>query len=305
MRKSRVHALVLAAVSTFVATCGGGSGSPSASTPATPGTSTGSSSPSTPVTQPPVAATNLCDRLGYVKDNGNCRGDSPTFLGQVDQAIDELAKEQPGIFDVNDQQGAGGYRVISSGQYYVGLINKLNGMGLCAGFDGEELQVKDNNSFSDQYHVLTSKGYARRGIASYRVTCFPAAFPVEPPPFAGGNGCSLPDSREVACGRETPAFLGDVEAAIDQVARQHPDALDNTRARPGSEDFWKIVDNGKFIQYMTEAMKAKGYCARFDGEELVVKKANKVSEHYDIETSDGYVRRGDGAYRSSCYPAAF
>ena len=94
MHKSRVHALALALTSAFVATCGGGSGSPSASTPATPGSSTGSTpAPSTPVTQPPVAAT-LCDRLGYANPNkamgDHCRGvpiryPIPDALGRMQQ----------------------------------------------------------------------------------------------------------------------------------------------------------------------------------------------------------------------------
>ena len=45
--------------------------------------------------------------------------------------------------------------------------------------------------------------------------------------------------------------------------------------------------------------------AQRDGEELVVKKVNDFSEHYDIFAGEGYIRRGPGAYRSSCFPAAF
>lgn len=38
---------------------------------------------------------------------------------------------------------------------------------------------------------------------------------------------------------------------------------------------------------------------------FVVKKENKFSEHYDLELAEGYVRRGEGSYTSTCYPAAF
>ena len=50
---------------------------------------------------------------------------------------------------------------------------------------------------------------------------------------------------------------------------------------------------------------AKGYCSRFDGEEIVVKTQNGFSEHYDVFLGEGFVRRGLGIYRSTCWPAAF
>ena len=49
-----------------------------------------------------------------------------------------------------------------------------------------------------------------------------------------------------------------------------------------------------------------GYCARFDGEEIALKKgSNASSEQYDVNYQDRYIRTGDGIYRASCYPAAF
>jgi hypothetical protein len=48
-----------------------------------------------------------------------------------------------------------------------------------------------------------------------------------------------------------------------------------------------------------------GYCAFYDGEEMAVKNTNKFNDQYDISTSSGYIRRGDGSYRSTCWPAWF
>ena len=48
-----------------------------------------------------------------------------------------------------------------------------------------------------------------------------------------------------------------------------------------------------------------GYCAFYDGEELAIKNTNDFSEQYDISTSQGYVRQGDGSYRATCWPAWF
>ena len=43
-----------------------------------------------------------------------------------------------------------------------------------------ELQVKNSNDFNDQYDIMISQGYVRRGAGSYRSTCSPAAFPLDP-----------------------------------------------------------------------------------------------------------------------------
>ena len=44
-------------------------------------------------------------------------------------------------------------------------------MGLCAAFDGEELQVKNSNDFNDQYDIELSTQHIRRGPSAYASTC--------------------------------------------------------------------------------------------------------------------------------------
>ena len=56
---------------------------------------------------------------------------------------------------------------------------------------------------------------------------------------------------------------------------------------------------------LVQALSGKGYCAKFDGEEIQLKRSNEFTEHYDVNYADKYIRRGPGAYRGSCYPAAF
>ena len=61
-----------------------------------------------------------------------------------------------------------------------------------------------------------------------------------------------------------------------------------------------------YHQWFIAAMVQRGYCGWWDSEEVQVKKENRFSEHYKIFLSDGRVRRVDGgAYRSTCWPAAF
>ncbi len=56
---------------------------------------------------------------------------------------------------------------------------------------------------------------------------------------------------------------------------------------------------------VVDVLSKQGFCARFDGEEMVVKRTNDFSEQYKINLSDKWVRMGEGIYRGACYPAAF
>ncbi|HET8647436.1 MAG TPA: hypothetical protein VFO85_18200, partial [Vicinamibacteria bacterium] len=118
-----------------------------------------------------------CQRIGVGTGSGrDCPFQGPTFQAEVERAMDQLISERPDIFNLDAPGGPGSFQIRSVGQYYVGLIERLDRMGLCAGFDGEELQVKNSNAFNDQYDVETSSRFILRGDASYKSTCYPAAF---------------------------------------------------------------------------------------------------------------------------------
>ncbi|PYQ48937.1 MAG: hypothetical protein DMF78_19885, partial [Acidobacteria bacterium] len=240
-------------------------------------------------------------RIGLGHDGGNkCDMSGPTFQADVEQAIAELQREQPSIFE----DSPGGLLVASPGRFYVGIINKLDKKGICAGFDSEELQVKTSNDFNDQFALRTSRGFLRTGPSIYRATCFPAAFPTPLPPFPPSNGCKLAPSLELTCTRESSLYYADVERSIDDVMRTHPELFDFTIHATGAN--WPGVrDFFGYHEAVAQSMIAKGYCSRFDGEELVAKKTSDFSEHFDIFLGEGFVRRGEGIYRSTCYPAAF
>jgi hypothetical protein len=222
-------------------------------------------------------------------------------MADVDAVLSELIRERPNMFENTD----GGLRVRSTGQFYVAFLQKLDQRGICAQFDGEEVGMKNSDSFNDQFHMVTSDLILRRGESSYRATCYPASFPGPARGYPPKNGCSLPSSIEITCGRERATHLSVVDAAINQVVREHPEVFDLGGRQP-AEGWYKIVNVTAYDNYVVEAIKSQsGFCARHDGEELVVKNANEFSEHYDISTAEGNVRRGEGSYRSSCYPAAF
>jgi hypothetical protein len=258
-------------------------------------------------TNPPLSAT--CVRLGLGTSTGKelCRNEGETFLDELDQAIDLLVAQQPQIFDLNQVAGAGGYRILSEGAFWVGVIQNLDKMGLCGGLYGEELAVTNTTGYSDNFDIIDANHYIRRGSNSYRSTCTPASYTMPMAPAGNSPGCNLAASVSVACSREgTAIFRQAVEDALDQIAREQPQIFDPTDVQPGGAPNWyRVKDEGAYTQGVVRILLAKGLCARWDGEELNVKSENAKSENYDILTAQGYVRRGDGAYRVTCYPAYF
>jgi hypothetical protein len=299
----RLLGLGVIVLTSSLTVCGGKSNDApgGASSPPPVGTAT----PTPPPTPLATPDTLFSCAIGDGSASSSCQRENPSFLNEVNTAIDQLVQQQPQIFDLGNALGDGGYKVLSPGQYYVGVMRNLQHMGFCANFDGEEMQVKNTNEFSDQYHIMISSGYVRRGSSSYRATCYPAAFPVGGAGLPGQRAdCSLPPSREIACGREEPSYLDDVERSIDQLAQQQPGLFNLTDFQSGT-DWFKVVNVQGYIDGMVAQMRAKGYCALWDGEELVAKKENRFTDHFDILTGDDHVRRGAGSYRVSCYPAAF
>ena len=92
-------------------------------------------------------------------------------------ALTQLVQEEPGVFNLNDTQGCGTcYKIVDVQRYITRMPQLMEQRGFCAMYDGEELAVKDSNSFNDQYDILTSGMYIRRDQGSYRSTCYPAWF---------------------------------------------------------------------------------------------------------------------------------
>jgi hypothetical protein len=253
----------------------------------------------TPLPPDPFPGATSCARIGMGSANSNCRAESPNFLPELQAAIDAVIAENPGNF-INTELGV---QARSSGQFYVGVIQKLDQRGLCAAFDGEEVGIKNQNGFSDQYHLLTSRFIVRQGESSYQVTCYPAAFPTSTPSYEPAGDCALAPSREITCGQEGATLYSVVDASIQQVAREHPEVFDIGDQR--GDGGYRIVQPEPFKSHLIAAARSRGVCARHDGEEFVFKQQNRFSEHYDLESSQGYVRRGEGTYASTCYPAAF
>jgi len=274
--------------------CGGG-GSKSPSSPGVPVPTPVAPTPTPVPTNAPLSQT--CVKLGPGTAKATCNPQPPDFMAEVSGAIRTMQGEHPEMFN--------GDHVLNTGAYAVGFIKQLDKDGYCASTDdGLEYSIKHDNGYSEEYSILASKGTVRQ---HYLYTCEPANFPladstppaaVPPPP-----GCSLAPSTLIACGRPGGGnYTEDVLSAIKQLEKDHPELFDFTETKNGQP---RAKDAIAYQQGVVSLLAAQGYCAIFDGEEVVLKRTNDFSEHYDINLADVYVRTDTGIYRAACYPAAF
>jgi len=286
-RNWKTSAAALAALTLSV--CGGDKKSATPTQPIVVPTIAPTSLPPTP--GPPLSAS--CARLSPGATKYTCSTATPYFLDEVNEAIDTLKLQQPRIFN--------GDQVLDTGAYVVGLIRLLDKKNLCADWDGEELAVARTNNLNDQYDVLTARGLVRRYFVG---TCWPSVIPVhrhKAPPAPAG--CALPPSVEISCGHPASRFVDQVLAAIDQIQKDKPELFDFSERSPQG---WPLVkDMAGYQNGVIDMLAAQGFCGRFDGEEVALKRTNDFTEHFDINYQDKYVREGTGIYRGACYPAAF
>lgn len=106
----------------------------------------------------------------------SCPRASGSYQHLVTEALARLAAERPHVFDFGDRRGALGYLIVDHPAYYAGILDQLRALGACAVFDGDEIAVKLDNEFSDQYKIMTSTGHVQTGPSVYRATCRPPAF---------------------------------------------------------------------------------------------------------------------------------
>jgi hypothetical protein len=110
--------------------------------------------------------------------NGHtCPREQPAFLAVIEEALDKLVREEPSLFDLNKTKGCGNcYYVRDATRYLNRLTEAVRSLGYCATFDRDEVAIKNVNRFNEQFDVLTSDGFVRRQLGSYRATCYPAWF---------------------------------------------------------------------------------------------------------------------------------
>jgi hypothetical protein len=140
--------------------------------------------PTTPVATPaptpaptPTPAASLGCGLPPMPDLRNeCPKLTPELWEFVENAIQKTIREHPAYFDFTDDLGGGAYRVLNRDGYMKAVVANIQGQGVCAHEEIEEIQVKNSNAFNEQYNIWVSSGHVRHGPRSYITTCFPAQF---------------------------------------------------------------------------------------------------------------------------------
>jgi hypothetical protein len=173
-----IAASTLATLALLAAACGGGG----SSTPPTVPPVIVQPTPE-PVPDPGGGPEASSCPLGPGTTNTSCSSRlGSSHLAEVQGAIDRLVRVRSELFDLEDDsgEGTGQYRVLDRDAYLDAVVGELSGTGLCAqrAYDRQTIQVKDSNDLSEDFDVLTSRGYIRRN--AYLTSCQPAAFPVTP-----------------------------------------------------------------------------------------------------------------------------
>jgi len=292
-----VLTLLVVALALSLQVCGGGGSSGTDTGPTVPVPVPDPTPEPTPPAEEPLSASCAALGPGVRDEEAVCTAGPAHFLEEMNLAIDQVRNTHSEYFD--------GRNVLNVGAFYVEIIRALDRMGLCAETGGEEVGVKRSEAFNDQFDILSARSEYRSGDNIYLGSCSPAVIQVGRRPHPPvPEGCSLPQSTYVACGRPESRFINHVDAAIQQMLDEHPEMFDFDDINPGTD--WPRAKNVEAYQLgVIEILTEQGYCAFFDSEEIQMKRTNEFSEHYDINYKDEYVRRGNGTYRGACYPAAF
>jgi hypothetical protein len=148
--------------------CGGSDGAP-APTPVT-----------TPVTVAPAPSPTpqafVCPLPPMPRLNIICPRPAPVLSAQVDAAIAKTVREHPELFNLNDDRGGGSYLVLDRARYHNEVVKNLHAQNICAIVEVEEIAVKINNDWNEQYNIWISDGHIRKGRGAHITTCFPATF---------------------------------------------------------------------------------------------------------------------------------
>ena len=146
-------------------------------------------------------------------------------------------------------------------------------------------------------------------VTSPSVSPSPSPSPEATPPVAEGGPppCTLPHGTGSgqACPRQISNYLPEVERSLDRLVARRPEIFD-LHSYSGCGTCYKVKDVDAYIQGMLhEVTTNEGACATWDGEELAIKRTNDFNDQFDILTFENFIRRDNGSYRATCYPAWF
>ena len=117
--------------------------------------------------------------------------------------------------------------------------------------------------------------------------------------------CPLPalPNHAIPCPKLPPQLYPYVDKAIAQTVRDHPELFDLSVDLFGN---YRVRERAPYIKAVVEAIHAQGVCAVEQFEEIAVKTSNDFNEQYNVwVSSGGFIRKGPGAYITTCFPASF
>jgi hypothetical protein len=292
----------------FISACGSGASATSPSAPSaatTPTTSTPAAPTPAPNSSLPVSCRALPPATGTA---AGCHQEASDFVRAVTDAVS--AAQNATVVDPDSKET---YALVQDGliqspnTYVKMIIDSLDKQGLCAAYDGEEINVRKTNGFNEQFDVITSRG---ESWIKYMSTCTPATpIPVIPAPPVQDPECRLPPSRESYCDRPSSVYGGDVFSAMDELIAQdrqlaQPLIFDFGDHAPGVDNGWRVTNVPLYFSELRKKLRTRGYCSVYSGDdELYLKKGtNRFSEHWDLLKSEGYSLRLMAAV---CHDAAF
>ena len=291
---------------------GCGSSTPPAApsaTSSTPAATTGT--PATPTPSPgptsslPASCRALTPAIGTA---AGCHQEASDFLRQVSDAVS--AAQGATVVDPDSKEAyilLQGGLIQSPSAYLKIIIDTLDRQGLCAVYDGEELNVRNSSAYNEHFDIITSSGGS---WTRYMSTCSPALpLPAIVTPPVLDPECKLAPSKDTYCDRAASVYDGDVVGALDELIAQDrqlakPLIFNFSDRAPGNDTGWKVADVPLYFSEMRKKLRTRGYCSAYVGDdELWIKKGtNRFSEHWDLLKAEGYSLR---LLASVCHDAAF
>ena len=195
-------------------------------------------SPSTPPSPTPPVSTSPTPPAAYVCPLGNgsattecSRAIGTQLLDAVNTAIDQVAHNTKGVLDttVEDPKNSGQYHILDPKAYVDGVVGNLRAAGMCADADYDlpltRISVKNSNDFSEDFVIVYHGEFVQRGPGSFKQSCSPAAFPVEPDPNGPppGSGCGKPYPPEITKFASKVWLPGTDYATLDSTPQVGPD----------------------------------------------------------------------------------
>lgn len=106
-------------------------------------------------------------------EGDTCTDDPSCFLVLVQSSVNGVIADMPEWFD----QSSGQPYVLEVELYMNTVVERVSAGGTCAIRDpnaGDEIAVKHDNAFAENFDILTAEGFARYGDGIYTSKCIPA-----------------------------------------------------------------------------------------------------------------------------------